>query len=714
MHWYRNLRMTAKIVLPVGLMLILALGALAWQIRAKSSSAIEEVAKRELAFLAGQYGNEIKALFEMALDEAQAFADSMVPLLKRNDPVVRDRFITMLQGMQEGRSEFLAAGTAWEPNAYDGKDAEHAGKPGSDKNGRFIPYSATGHELTTLQDLETSDYYAVPKRQGRSYLTNPYFYNVGGKQVLMATASAVIKLDNRFRGIVLVDISLNEIMQSLAALKIYQTGWGACITQDGTIVATSRSEDATGKNIFDTAATKDPAGLRKAMADGKPFMEISDHQGKESFFYYYPIHFSITGQTWYFMVNAPLSEVLAGADQIGQMTMIFSGVALLLCLLLIFIVVRISVRPLGVLAGVAQEIAGGNLNAPIHDETFGGEVRELSAALKNMIISLIDNISKAEALSEDARAQTATAEEAMREAEKARQAAERAKRDGMLAAADQLEEFVNIISAASEELSAQVEQSERGSNEQAQRVSETATAMNEMSCTVAEVARNASQASNTSADTRARAEEGARVVQDAVKGIQNVQAVSLMLKEDMNGLTTQAQGISQIMSVISDIADQTNLLALNAAIEAARAGEAGRGFAVVADEVRKLAEKTMTSTTDVGNAIKSIQTSVDKSTAQVDRAVQLIDTATEQSNRSGFALGEIVTMVDATADQVRAIATASEQQASTCEEINSSVVHINSIAEQTALAMREAAQAVSNLASQAQSLSALIEDMKRG
>ncbi len=695
-------------------MLILALGALAWQIREKSSSAIETVAKRELASVAGQYGNEIKALFEVAINETQAFADSMVPLLKQGDPVARERFISMMRGVQEGREEFLAAGTAWEPNAYDGKDAAYAGMPGSDKAGRFMPYSATGQSLTTLQDLDTSDYYAIPKKRNRSYLTNPYSYEVGGKQVMMVTASAVVKVDNRFRGIVLVDISMDQVMRSLAALKIYETGWGACMTQDGTVVATSISKEANGKNIFDTDSVRDVAGLRKAMEEGKPFMEISRYQGKDSFFYNYPIYFSQTGQTWYFVVSAPLDEVLAAATEISQVTLIFSGVVLLLSLLLIFIVVRTSVRPLGVLAGVAQEIAGGNLNAPIRDESFSGEVRELSTALKNMIVSLIDNISKAEALGEDARAQTAKAEEAVREAELARQAAETAKRDGMLAAAEQLAGAVSIISTASEELSAQIEHSERGSTEQAQRVCETATAMNEMNSTVTEVASSASHASEISAQTRSKAEEGARVVQNAVEGIQNVQTVSLALKEDMNGLAAQAQGISHIMGVISDIADQTNLLALNAAIEAARAGDAGRGFAVVADEVRKLAEKTMASTTDVGNAIKSIQSSVDRSTVQVDRAVQLIDTATEQSNRSGAALDEIVAMMDATADQVRAIATASEQQASTSEEINRSIVLINNIAEQTARAMREAAQAVGNLTSQAHSLDALIEEMKRG
>ena len=166
------------------------------------------------------------------------------------------------------------------------------------------------------------------------------------------------------------------------------------------------------------------------------------------------------------------------------------------------------------------------------------------------------------------------------------------------------------------------------------------------------------------------------------------------------------------MAVISDIADQTNLLALNAAIEAARAGEAGRGFAVVADEVRKLAEKTMASTTDVGHAFKAIQDSAAKSMDQVDLTVGNIEKATELAIRSGDALREIVGMVDDTADQVRGIAAASEQQSASSEEINKSIMQVNTIAGETASAMQEAARAVSELAEQAQVLTGLIRELK--
>ena len=166
------------------------------------------------------------------------------------------------------------------------------------------------------------------------------------------------------------------------------------------------------------------------------------------------------------------------------------------------------------------------------------------------------------------------------------------------------------------------------------------------------------------------------------------------------------------MNVINDIADQTNLLALNAAIEAARAGEAGRGFAVVADEVRKLAEKTMTATKEVGDAIRGIQLGTKKNSENVERSGRTIEEATALANESGDALKEIVSLVESTSDQVRSIATASEQQSSASEEINHSIEDVSRISSETSDAMRQSAQAVGELANQAQVLKNLIDQMK--
>ncbi|MSS28435.1 methyl-accepting chemotaxis protein [Desulfovibrio sp. PG-178-WT-4] len=385
--------------------------------------------------------------------------------------------------------------------------------------------------------------------------------------------------------------------------------------------------------------------------------------------------------------------------------------AIFIAVLLTVLTVRNTIRQLGKdpgeLNAIARRVVDGDYN--IDD---GGKKLGVYGAIVDMVAALKNHIENAQRESENAREQSARAQEAMQQAEAASREAQ-SKAEAMLAAADKLEQVGSVVSSASTQLSAQIEQSDRGAAESASRLSEAATAMNEMNATVQEVARNAGSASAASAETREKAEAGARVVEKTVHNIEEVHQLSLTLKDDMTQLNEHAQDITRIMGVISDIADQTNLLALNAAIEAARAGEAGRGFAVVADEVRKLAEKTMSSTNDVGNAIKAIQESTAKSMSGVDNAVERIGEATELANQSGQALQEIVATVEATGDQVNAIATASEEQSAASEEINQSIVQVNDMSRQTAEAMGEAAKAVSDLAAQAQGLTNLIQELKQ-
>lgn len=713
MQWLNNMRLAQKIVLSVGLMMVVCLGGLAWFIQARSSDAVREIVEKELAALAGQYGNMVQNTIGVTLYEGGAAAHMLTSAIENKTRLNRGQAMDMLKAVSEYNDLIIGCGVIWEPNAFDGNDEAYAGKAPYGADGRFSVYAtdAGGGKATVEYVSPDGDYYLEPKRRLKSYVTAPYTFTIGGRDVLMVTGCVPIIVNGRFLGVTTTDVTLDSFGKMITDLKVYQSGFGVLFTQEGTIVA-HHDSSYLNKNLLDVVKVEDPQALRAAMRTGRPYRDTRVIDGRTMFCYYQPVTFAGTGQSWYLLINAPADEALASATSLSRFTVFMCLGALLLVLLVIMLVARSTAKPIVSLTEAAENIAAGKLDTPIEETGQGGEVGRLGRALRAMIASLLKSLSEAEAMKTDAELQAAKAKTAMEKAENASREAE-AKTAAMLRAADKLEEVAGVVSSASAELSAQVEQSERGAAEQAARSSETATAMEEMSATVTEVAHNAGKASEISIQTRHKAEEGAKIVQEAVKSIRQVHEESLKLKEDMSTLSGHAQSINQIMGVISDIADQTNLLALNAAIEAARAGEAGRGFAVVADEVRKLAEKTMSSTTDVGNAIKAIQDSSAKSDRQVDRAVNVIEQATLYAGQSGEALQAIVDMAENNADQVRAIATSSEQQSAAAEEINRSVTHVSTIAGETARSMEEAAKAVTDLAAQAQNLSSLIEDMKR-
>ncbi len=389
-------------------------------------------------------------------------------------------------------------------------------------------------------------------------------------------------------------------------------------------------------------------------------------------------------------------------------TLLFIAAATMIC---IFLIRRGLNQPLSRLVEFSSRIASGDLNYNVSGR-FVGEMSMLKHSLESMVESLKDKINEAENLSIQSKGEAEEAKRFRREAEEAKSEAEKAKAEGMLQAADMLEGLVNDLSSASEELSAQVEEVTRGTEVQQQRVSETAAAMEQMNNTVLDVARSASEAAQSADEARNNAEKGSSIVDNSVDAIVSVKNHSESLKGNMNELEEQAQAIGNIMNVITDIADQTNLLALNAAIEAARAGEAGRGFAVVADEVRKLAEKTMQATNEVGQAITNIQDGAKKNLVSVEDAAKAVDNATDLAHDSKDALGEIMRLIQSTSDQVSTIATASEEQSNTSEEINSAVEDIKVVSADTADGMGQANQAIGELARLASDLKSLIDKMR--
>ena len=383
----------------------------------------------------------------------------------------------------------------------------------------------------------------------------------------------------------------------------------------------------------------------------------------------------------------------------------------LLYIPLMLLITRSILQPVKAAREAAQRISNGDMDVQIL-ATGKDEVTVLERCLSEMTANVKKSLAISEEKTREAEQSTQKALEAAEKAERMTEEARRARSEGMLSAATHLEKVVTTITGISSELSDNIAHAENGATTQAARTTEAATAVEQMNCTVIEVAKNASATADLATGMRQRAAQGAEVVFQSVQAIGNVQQDALVLKDEMTRLAGHAKAISQIMGVISDIADQTNLLALNAAIEAARAGDAGRGFAVVADEVRKLAEKTMSSTSDVGNAIGAIQKSVDSSIHQVDVTASNVESATALSQKSGEALREIVEMVDLTVDQVRGIATSSEEQSAATESITQTVTQVSSIAAETATIMHTSSRAVAALADEAKNLNKMVAELK--
>lgn len=257
---------------------------------------------------------------------------------------------------------------------------------------------------------------------------------------------------------------------------------------------------------------------------------------------------------------------------------------------------------------------------------------------------------------------------------------------------------VTQIASAAEELSAVTEQTSAGVNNQKIETDQVATAMNEMAATVQEVARNAEEASEAAVAADQQAREGDKVVGEAIAQIERLAAEVSHSTEAMGELKRESDKIGSVLDVIKSVAQQTNLLALNAAIEAARAGEAGRGFAVVADEVRSLAQRTQKSTEEIEELIVGLQNGTQQVATIMDNSRTLTDSSVELTRRAGGSLESITRTVSAIQAMNQQIAAAAEQQSAVAEEINRSVLNVRDVSDQTSAASEETAASSVELA----------------
>ncbi|MBI1675222.1 methyl-accepting chemotaxis protein [Shewanella sp. DW31] len=265
-------------------------------------------------------------------------------------------------------------------------------------------------------------------------------------------------------------------------------------------------------------------------------------------------------------------------------------------------------------------------------------------------------------------------------------------------------EAANTVNSSANELSSFTQATNKRMQQQQAETEQTATAMNEMTATVAEVAQSASAAADSAKDADTYAANGNNIVMQSISSMSQLSDQIQKTAQVIGFLSNESQNIGRVLDVIKSIAEQTNLLALNAAIEAARAGEQGRGFAVVADEVRTLAQRTQKSTQEIEAMIATLQQGVKEAVNAMEIGINQVDDANDKANQAGQALKEIVSSVDSITELNTHIATAAEEQSSVAESINRSIIAISDIAEHSTSSAAELSESVVNLTKLANSM----------
>ncbi|MFP3516777.1 methyl-accepting chemotaxis protein [Pseudomonas sp. SIMBA_077] len=606
---------------------------------------------------------------------------------------LREDLTRQVKAALQANPDLLGLSLVFETNALDGKDSlfDQQQALGSNEKGRFALYwtQSTPGKLTSMALPETdmtdtsigpsgqpnNSWFTCPRATLKPCIIEPYFYDIDGQRVLMTSIVFPLIVDGKVIASLSVDININSL-QSIslqASQKLYDGQTRVSIISSAGLLAGFSADSSQLSLPLNQVDSEDGAKLKALMNNSEKTGSIRSQQRLKVLTPFLPIPGS---KPWAVLLDVP-EEVLLGPAQVLQadlekrnttgalIELALGSLAAVIGLLLVWLMARSVTRPILSVARMLEDIASGE----------GDLTRRLAYDKKDELGQLVGWFNRF--------------------------------LDKLQPIIAEVKRSVQDARNTADQSAAIATQTSAGMEQQYRQVDQVATASHEMSATAQDVARSAAQAAQAARNADQATRQGLTIIDRTTNSIDNLAADMSEAMTQVEGLAANSEKIGSVLEVIRAIAEQTNLLALNAAIEAARAGEAGRGFAVVADEVRNLARRTQESVEETRQVIEQLQVGTQEVVTSMGNSHRQAQGSVEQVGQAVSALQQIGEAVTVITDMNLQIASAAEEQSAVAEEINHNVATIRDVTESLSGQANESArvsQSLNTLANQQQNL----------